>query len=93
MIFGSSDPHPAADYLESVLTEEFYSEGEGFMLFHQDPFGERRLVVVLKDRDTPLNDDGPCIHPLIHEMDSAARNLYSILNRLPLRVQAGKCRE
>ncbi len=50
----------------------------------------RVLVVVGKDRDGLLQDDGAVVERFVHEMDGAAGDLHAVVNRLLLRLEAGK---
>ena len=44
----------------------------------------------LPDLDRPLQDDGSVIQFFVDEMNGAARDLYAVIDRLLLDVEAGK---
>src|SRR5262249_20132317 len=51
------------------------------------------FVVLVEDRHSGLQNDRAGIEVLIHKMDSAAGELDAVLQRLPLRFEAGERRQ
>ena len=60
------------------------------MFFGEDTRGERVGRVVVQHRHDALRDDGAAVQSFVHEVNRAARPLDAVIERLPLRVKAGK---
>ena len=57
------------------------------MLLRQNPLRQRVRVVVLQNRNRPLQHDYPVIQILIHKMHGATSYLHAVSKRLLLRIQ------
>ena len=60
------------------------------MLFDEDALGEGVGVVRIEDGDCALEDDGAVIEALVDEVDGAAGDFDSVIERLLLGVETGE---
>ena len=65
--------------------------GVGDVLFDEDALGEGVGVVRIEDGDRALEDDGAMIEVLVDEVDGAAGDFDSVIERLLLGVEAREC--
>ena len=63
------------------------------MLFGEDARREGLFGVVVADGDDALRDDGAAVEGLVNKVDGAAGKLHAVMERLALRIEAGKGRE
>ena len=63
------------------------------MLFDQDPRGECLNRVIVEQRHGGLQDDRTVVQLGGHEMHGGARDSHAMVERLPLRVESGECRQ
>ena len=79
--------YPLASNLQPPLGKQLDRPWVDLMLIGEDP-GRKALVgVVVQHRNHRLNDDGARICPLVHEMNGAAGELHSVLQRFALNMK------
>ncbi len=82
--------YPPASNLQPPLGKQLDRPWVDLMLIAEDSCREALVGVVVQHRDHCLDDDGARICPLVHEMNGAAGELRSVLQRLALNMKARK---
>src|SRR5664279_4258156 len=63
------------------------------MLFSQNPFRQCMVIVLIKNWNRRLQNNGPSVEVFVHKMNRTTSELHTVFERLFLRFKAGKGRK
>ena len=83
-------PGSPATYLDAAFSDQPDCLWVEQVFLLQNPCRKGLFRIPIHDGDRRLEYDGSCVHPFIHKVDSAARNLDAVFNGLLLGMEARK---